>query len=316
MTHPADRGTSQGGTSALAVAQARYRTAQQIAQDWPQKLGEGIAALTSDLEFELRSRVRGVLADAEVCIDRGDPVRHRDELERWLRDRLVFEATREQALLVTGVHRIGEQMALLAGTGERRSPAPPPSPEELVGSLSPLPDAGTHGTPLTARVMTVAMPTYGGSMMALVVSRYVGLHLSMALVGGIAGLLAVLMGGSALAGDRSRMLDRRRGEAKMAVRSHVDDFSSAMTKQVRDTLRAWHAELRTATAAGVTARLQEARRELEAEERLADAERDRPPRPRTGRPDREPSGNGRDAGPAAEQPPAPATEVALRLVRG
>jgi hypothetical protein len=93
------------------------------------------------------------------------------------------------------------------------------------------------------------MPSYGGIMMAVVGTRLLGFQVpGWALaVGAAVGALA--LGGAALSGERKRGLDRRRGEARTAVRGMVDEFQMALGKQVRDAARAANTHLRRDTTA-------------------------------------------------------------------
>jgi ribosomal protein S20 len=57
---------------------------------------------------------------------------------------------------------------------------------------------------------------------------------------------AALMGGSGIKEERRRQLDRRRSEAKTAVRRFVDEFNLQVGKDSRDAVRHVQRELRTA----------------------------------------------------------------------
>jgi hypothetical protein len=243
---------------------------QEAAQQWPQVLGEGFAALNSDLEFEVRNRGRAALAAAEAAIEDGDPVRHGTALAGWLTERMAYEAAQVQELIEDGVRRAGEQVASRLGRPVR-SEVPLPAPQQLVDGLPAWSMPKAAGGPVSARLLTVGMPCYGGLMMAFVVSRYLHVQLSWWVTAGLAVLLSVAMGGAALAGDRGRLLDRRRGEAKMAVRGRVDEFSMALGKQVRDALRTHQFQLRAIAAELESRRVREARRALDEAEDAAGA---------------------------------------------
>jgi hypothetical protein len=256
----------------LDRARARWRSAKDAAEDWPLVLGEGFAALNSDLEFGVRTRGRAVLTAAEEGIDQGDPGKHRKTLESWVQEHLTLEAGNVQGLLSAGVGRVTGQLA--SSLQLDRPPAAQLAltpPDQLVAGLSPWSVPVTSRGSWSSRLLTVGMPSYGGLMMALVLSRYLGLHLSNWMMAGIAVVLSLVMGGAALAGDRGRLLDRRRGEAKMAVRSRIDEFSMALAKQVRDTLRGQQSQLRSAVAADASARIRQAGEELDAAEDAAEA---------------------------------------------
>ena len=119
-------------------ARARYEAFETPAQVWPAVLGEGFAALSSDLEFEARSATRAVQVDADSSIEAGDPGRHREQFEGWLRERLIFEAERIHHRLHTGARTIAVRVARDLGLAPHPTPAPLVLPAaELVAGLDP-----------------------------------------------------------------------------------------------------------------------------------------------------------------------------------
>jgi hypothetical protein len=243
----------------LARARQRAERVRGLSREWPQILGDGFAGLTSDSEFALRTRSRGVLTEAERAIGTHDPAKDAEQLTDQLRTRLVAEAEQTYTGVRDGVRSVADRLAEVL-----ELPAPLPVPDlelqpasELVAGLSDPRPSGAGRTPIPARLLTVVMPSYGGIMMAVVGTRLLGFQVpGWALaVGAVVGALA--LGGAALSGERRRGLDRRRGDARTAVRGTVDEFQMALGKQVRDAARSANTRLRRDTTAAV-ARMEEA----------------------------------------------------------
>lgn len=262
----------------LADARVRYERFSTLGREWPHALGDGFATVNSDLDFYLRSRVRDVLSEAERAINGGDPGRDADRemVQAWLHQRLVAEADRAYRRLDAGARHVAEQVANQLGLARpHRFVAPRLSPpERLVAELPAPPPMPSGHAPMPARLLTVFMPAYGGIMMALVLSRFLGLALPGWLIGVCAVVGAITLGGAALSGERGRQRDRRRAEAVIAARSMVEEFHLALSKQLRDGARALHQDLRRATtdvvnrrSAALTEELDSARAAASAAER-------------------------------------------------
>lgn len=223
---------------------------------WQQILSDGIAAASSDVDFDLRTRVRATVAEAERAVDETDPTHQWGALEAWLRARLDHDAEQTSTLLAQRVGAIADALATHLGGGPLR--LPPPAAPDLFGHL-PQRDAPTGtGRPLAARGRTLVMSSYGGVMMALILPRFAGVDLPVWLILTGALLAAALMGGAALSGERKRQLDARRTRAKALVRHSADGFLLGAGKHTRDALRAAQQQLRDECAArtAVTARQQ------------------------------------------------------------
>ena len=249
----------------LADARARRETFESRVQTWPAVLGEGFAALGSDLEFEVRRATRTVQAEADATLVSTDPGRHAPEFESWLRGRLVSEAERILGRLREDARAVTERLSEQVGPAGPDVPTPPVLPAaRLVADLrSHTPPVG-GGQPLATRLLRVVMPGYGGIMMTFVLSRVMGLQLPGWLMAVAAALGALATGGAALLGDRRRQLERRRSEGRAMVRALLDDYQLVLGKQVRDAVRALQGELRTTTSVAVAAHLRRLSERLDA----------------------------------------------------
>ncbi|WP_214370807.1 hypothetical protein [Pseudonocardia sp. H11422] len=213
---------------------------------WQQVLGDGFAAAASDIDFDLRTRVRSVVAEAERAIDEGDPARNWNVFDDWLRDRLAHEARQTRALLGERAAQVAASLAEQIGLppGAALRPVELPDPPDLLAHLPPRDPPSADRGPLAARGRTLLMSSYGGVMMTLILPRYAGLNIPMWVIAAAAVVAAMLMGGAALSGERKRQLDKRRGQAKTLVRHCTDGFLLSAGKHTRDTLRRGQQQLR------------------------------------------------------------------------
>jgi hypothetical protein len=215
---------------------------------WQQVLADGVAAASSDVDFDLRSRVRAAVADAERVVEASDPAQNWNDFESWLRDRLTYEAEQTLALLADRTAEVAAALEQELGGGPLRLPAPP-EPPDLFGH-EPLRDPPTGSRrPLATRSRSLVMSGYGGLMMALILPRFAGVQIPIwvAVCGALAA--AVLLGGATLSGERKRQLEARRARAKSLVRQCADGFQLAAGKHTRDSLRRAQQHLRTECAA-------------------------------------------------------------------
>jgi hypothetical protein len=263
--HLRDPGRAPRLQAELADARARREAFESRVQTWPAVLGEGFAALSSDLEFEVRRATRTVQAEADTMIVSGDPGRHGTELESRLRARLVSEAERILGRLHDDAGAVAARLSKQLGLGAQYVPTPPVLPAgRLVADLRPHTPPIGGGQPLATRLLRVLMPGYAGIMMTFVLFRLLGLQLPGWVIAVVAVLAALATGGAALLGDRRRQLERRRSEGRAMVRAFLDDFQLVLGKQVRDALRMLQSDLRTSTSAVVSKHLRQLSERLDA----------------------------------------------------
>lgn len=270
----ADPGRAARLRAELDRARNHFEDFQTRSREWPQLLGEGFSAMSSDAEFALRTRARQVIAEGEESIEANDPKKNGEAFDGWLRHRLAIEADDVYALLLERSRRVAAQL------GEQLD-APPPriesipvaAPDRLVGELQARPASGGGNSPAGTKVLGILMPTYGGVMMAIVLSRFLGLNMPGWVIAVCAVVGAVGLGGAALSGERKRQLDRRRGDAKSTLRGMIDEYQMAMSKQIRDATRLMQGDLRKAATAVVNTRASEFTDQLDAAREAADTAR-------------------------------------------
>ncbi|GAA2623530.1 hypothetical protein [Paractinoplanes durhamensis] len=271
-----------GRTARLAAearhAEARLRQFQERTGRWPRVLGDALAATDSDIDFAINNWLRALLDAGTVAIEKQGLAG--DDLDRWLRKRLVAEAEAVQRALRLAASEIGERVVSTIGLNE---PAPPvlldlEPPAELVAYIHRGPRTLSEKQSLATRLVGVVMPTYSGIMVALFFPRLLGVEMSLweTVAGAAAG--AVCLGGAALTGERQRQRSRRNAESVSELRSLTDAFRMAVSKRVRDGVRAIEQQMHvglnevvTAESRHLSALAETARRAAEESERLQES---------------------------------------------
>ncbi len=273
-------GAPGAGHDEQARAQERVAELRSRAARWQQTLNDGVADLVSDIEYDLRDRLRTVTTDAEEALDRTDPAKTWDQFAPWLAQQI-------SAATATNFVWAGERTTWLAEhvaehfAEDGRGVLPP---LDLSGravdpvDLMAAPDHERFG--LGQSLLVGMRGSYGGVLMVGMATTVAG----MALLNPFSLGAGVLLGSKTLVDERRRAKRRRQMEAKNAVRRHVDDVVFAVSKNSKDMLREVQRTLRdhfTATAEELERSLGEhaaaalAARALDArgrERRVADAE--------------------------------------------
>ncbi|MBF6329031.1 dynamin family protein [Nocardia transvalensis] len=232
-----------------AAAVRELRTAKAQAEDlhrrtaaWQQTLGDGITDLASDIDHDLRDRLRAIGRTAEEWIDDNDPGRLWEQMAQWLTttvdtalgDNLLWTHTRALHL----AERVSEHFREFGGVElptVRQELDHGASRADSVTLTDLEPDLG-----LGHKVLVGMRGSYGGMVMIGLASTVAGL----ALINPVSLGAGVLLGGKAFRDDKRERLARRRTEAKTAVRRYLDDVSFEAAKQSRDRLHRIHRVLR------------------------------------------------------------------------
>jgi hypothetical protein len=226
----------------LGDAKERADRLRGQAARWQQVLNDGLADLSSDLDHDLRNRLRRVVKEAEDAIDVSDPSDTWGEFEPWLYRRVAEDVAHHYGFIDSRGRGVAEAVAeVFAEDGsevvfvvEGGSPADSFAPPTGVGSL----DLKSIG--VAQQALTAMRGTYGGVLMFGMMANLIGLAVLSAPVVGI----GLFLGRKALREERDRQLASRRASAKASVRKYVDEVSFAVTKDSRDTLRRVQRQLR------------------------------------------------------------------------
>jgi hypothetical protein len=218
----------------LEDAKARADEFRGRSSKWQVTLNDGVADLISDMEHDLRDRLRKVQREAEEAIDEGDPGPIWDQITEWL-DQRVSAAVSETFVWTDERSRwLAEEVAELFSEGETDIPLIEVGDTEgvldVVENMSSL-DFRQMGA--GEKVFIGVRGSYGGVLMVGLATGLIGLSL----INPLSLLAGVLVGRRAYREDMSARLSRRRFEAKTLVRKYLDEVQFQVGKQLKDRLR-------------------------------------------------------------------------------
>jgi hypothetical protein len=224
--------------AAVAGLQRAKSAAEELhkrSSQWQQTLGDGIADLASDIDHDLRDRLRRVTREAEETVDEGDPGKDWPQLGEWLEEQIAasvgdnFVWAHERALWLSEL--VAEHFASSGAAA-----LPDLDLGDLDNVLEPvtsLADLESGRVGITQKVLVGMRGSYGGVLMFGLITTFVGLSLLNPISIGA----GVLLGTKAYKEDKENRVKARRSEAKMAMRRFTDDVSFQVGKESKDRLR-------------------------------------------------------------------------------
>ncbi|MGJ9412939.1 dynamin family protein [Aeromicrobium sp. CF4.19] len=200
---------------------------------WQQTLSDGALELVSDVEFDLRDRLRAVGREAEQLIDECDPGEVWDDFGRWLSDS-VAQAVSDNFVWT---HQRSEHLATVVSqhfSVDGQAAVPDLSlsggTDGILRSISGLELVQSGRLSFGQKIFIGMKGSYGGILMFGLMTSLAG----MALVNPLSVAAGLLMGGFAYRQDSAQRLERRRSEAKTSVRRLVDEAIFQVGKESRD----------------------------------------------------------------------------------
>lgn len=213
----------------LEADELRKRSAR-----WQITLNDGIGDLISDMEYDLRDRLRRIQREAETAIDLGDPGPTWPQFSMWLEecaaaaisDTFVWTSERAQWLAAQVAEHFSEDEVALpvlrvSDTGDALDPVDD-MPGLDDGKINPM-----------QKVLIGMRGSYGGVLMFGLLTGLFG----MALINPLSVGAGLLLGRKAYREDKEARLKRRQTEAKALVRRQLDDVVFQVGKQLKDRLR-------------------------------------------------------------------------------
>ncbi|MEM9607330.1 MAG: dynamin family protein [Actinomycetota bacterium] len=229
-------------TRQMETAKERADRLRTAASRWHTTLNDGISDLTSDIDHDLRSRTRQLIAEVEATIEAGDPTDMAEELPPMVEQRLMEDIAEnytdlsqraEELAARVEEHFAGEESDLTAGL----KIAAPVKALERAGRLefdiAERPGFGEN-------LLTGMRSSYGGMLMFGMLGSFIG----MATFGPLSLGAGVLMGRKGAKDEKQRQLTFRRQQAKQGIRKYIDDVTFRVSKHSRDTLRGIQREIR------------------------------------------------------------------------
>jgi len=226
----------------LKQAKSKADDLRQRSARWQQTLSDGVQDLTSDIEYDLRDRLRAVSREAEHVVDQSDPKDTWDQLVTWLEQQVSQSVQQNFVWAIQRAQYLAGQVAdHFSSSGAALLPELNYGQEDFqsaqVRALEK-PELETPG--VGSKLFTGVRGGYSGFVMGGMAMGLAGVSMLNPLSIG-AGLL---FGGKTLHDELKNKKQRRQNEAKVAVRRHVDDVTFQVGKDIRDMLRQLQRTLR------------------------------------------------------------------------
>ncbi|PJJ63490.1 dynamin family protein [Compostimonas suwonensis] len=218
----------------LEAAKERADEMRRRSARWQVTLTDGMSDLISDMEHDLRDRMRSILRDAEQAIDAGDPSPVWEQFGDWLEQRIAaavsdtFVWTNERAQWLS--RQVAEHFA--------RDEVPLPvvrvdNTDDVLDPVEVVPMLDAGELTVVQKMLIGMRGSYGGVLMIGLLTGIVG----MSLINPFSIAAGVLIGGKAYREDKETRLKRRQTEAKTLVRHQIDDVVFQVGKQLKDRMR-------------------------------------------------------------------------------
>jgi hypothetical protein len=226
----------------LTRAKARADELKQRSARWQITLNDGVGDLSSDIDYDLRDRLRTISREAEQLLDDADPAEIWEQFANWFHQQVASAASANFVWASERARYLSEQVA--QHFAEAAEIALPDlrfdQSRSLAQKVDPLARPDAEGFGVGQKIITGMRGGYGGMLMIGMATTLAGL----ALLNPISIGAGLLFGTKTVRDERRRMLQRRQAEAKQAVRRHIDEVTFQVGKDSRDMLRHTQRQLR------------------------------------------------------------------------
>jgi hypothetical protein len=225
----------------LERAKGRAEELRTRSARWQQTLSDGSQDLASEIDHDLRGRLRAASTAADEAVEAYDPTDVWDDFSAWLQQQVAAhvagnadELRRAADALARRVaeHFALDEEAVVHAVDVGPAPAPALASAALKVEFESTPRGGTALAALRA--------SYGGVLMFGMVGQLAGLTL----INPLTAVIGLGLGRRALKEERKRVLTLRRQQTRQAVRQYLDEVSFAVNKESRDAIRRVQRELR------------------------------------------------------------------------
>jgi hypothetical protein len=225
----------------LTAAKARVESLRSAAAKWMQTLSDGVADLSSDIDHDLRARIRNVIQEADDAMEVNDPADNWPEMEAWLQARTSYELLANYTLLRRRAddlsEQVGEHFREVSGDVLEQFAVYNPTPLLTQAQIDH--NIKLEKMSVGKQTLVAIRSTYGGMIMFTMLSSMAHIALGPLGIG-----IGLVMGRKGLRDEKERQLQQRRGQAKNAIRRYCDEVSFVTGKDSRDTLRRIQRQLR------------------------------------------------------------------------
>lgn len=212
------------------------------AAKWHQTLSDGIVDLQTDLDYELRGRLRQVTKLADDAIDNSDPAETWDDFQAWLYRRVAQDIVHTY----TALHQRAQELAVRVAEhfgedgGEMAVELDLANPDDVVAAVDADTSIKAEKMGMSSQGLAALRGSYGGMLMFGMLGRVAGLGL----INPATVVIGLFLGRKALKDEKERQLAMRRSQAKQAHRRYTDEVGFVVGKDARDTLRRIQRQLR------------------------------------------------------------------------
>ncbi len=226
----------------LERTKARAADLKSRGARWQLTLNDGVGDLQSDIDFDLRDRLRHITREAEELVDASDPAETWDQFAAWVQQQVASAASANFVWAAQRARHLAEQVAEHFAEGGTN--LLPELTIDTSGGIAPRVSALEQPTlekvSIGAKAMSGMRGGYMGALMIGMLTTMAGL----ALINPISIGAGVALGAKGVRDDKKRALVRRQFEAKAAMRRHLDEVQFAVGKDSRDMLRRMQRTLR------------------------------------------------------------------------
>jgi GTPase SAR1 family protein len=214
-------------------AEKSRRGAWLAGGSWQTVLGDGVQDLSSDVEHDLRERLRLMVRRGEDLIDESDPKETWRDFQAWAQREAASAAVDNLMLLVTRTEQLAHDVAERFGLEYDSLDVDLPAPELALQKVEEL-DVSFQksGVQQFLGAFTAARVTYGGIYMIGAVGAF--FSLALAPIGLLAGMT---LGRRMIKSERERQVLQRRMQAKGELRRYVDDVGFHVGRDCREAIR-------------------------------------------------------------------------------
>ncbi len=234
----ADPARTQPVVDELERAKSRAEQLRARSARWQQTLGDGSQDLASEIEHDLRLRLRQVGAAADEIFDERDPMDIWDDFSPWFRREVAAHVADNAELLRHEASnlaaRVAEHFALDEAVVAHAIDVG--GPPRIGLALDTEFERSARGSGMLAAMRG----SYGGILMFGMIGQVAGLTL----LNPLTAVVGLGLGRRALREERKRQLTMRKQQAKQATRRYLDEVSFAIGKETRDAIRRVQRELR------------------------------------------------------------------------
>jgi GTPase Era involved in 16S rRNA processing len=241
--------TAQEDPEKAAALIQRLNEAKKMAEElrqrssrWQQTLNDGVQDLTSDIEYDLRDRLRTVSKEAEHIVEDNDPKDTWDQLVSWVEQQVSTAVSQNFVWAIQRAQYLAGEVAEHFGSSADLLPRLNWGPQDFArDEVDPLERPDLEEVGIGGKLFSGLRGGYSGFMMG---GMAMSLAAGAALLNPIAAAGGLVFGGKTVHDELKRTKQRRQADAKMAVRRHIDDVTFQVGRDQRDMLRQMQRSLR------------------------------------------------------------------------